>query len=69
MNSSWLESISQSARALHVAARHAESRVPAKHSVQFASLLTALLTVVQAVDAFLDALHSDPDEDEKTPPA
>lgn len=55
----WLtERAKESVGSLHLALKGVEKDVPAKAAGRFASLLTALLAVLQAIDAFLDALRS-----------
>lgn len=77
----WLtERAKESVGSLHLALKGVEKDVPAKAAGRFASLLTALLAVLEAIDAFLGALRSrddpaspprppktDPPEDEETP--
>lgn len=55
----WLtERAKESVGGLHHALKAVEKDVPKKAHVPFASLLTALLAVLEAIDAFLDALRS-----------
>lgn len=55
----WLtERAKESVGSLHHALKGAEKDVPARAAGHFASLLTALVQVLSAIDAFLDALRS-----------
>ena len=66
----WLtEKARESVGSLHHGLKAVEKDVPKKAAVPFASLLTALLQVLAAIDAFLDALRSRDNDAAPPPPA